>query len=168
MANHRSLLDPTRKKPALDGGRDDAAVDRGGVGGRLGLREVRPRSESSMGGVVSGPVGDSASGVETKRFRIGAVGDVGVGGGCSSFGFGAATYSIVASLSSSTSSLAWFSMSLMTALVSAMSFISHRWSNGNKKEGSLTAAESFRIRKEATVPIRAALDSDPVQNIRGG
>lgn len=81
MANHRSLLDPTRKKPALDGGRDDA-VERGGVGVRLGLREVRPRSESSIGGVVSGPVpvGDSDSGVETKRFRIGAVGEVGVGG----------------------------------------------------------------------------------------
>ena len=81
MANHRSLLDPARKKPALDGGRDDAAVERGGVGVRLGLREVRPRSESSIGGVVSGPIGDSDSGVETKRFRIGAVGDVGVGGG---------------------------------------------------------------------------------------
>lgn len=78
MANHRSLLDPTRKKPALEEGRD-AVVDKGGVGVRLGLREVRPRSESSIGGVVNG-VGDSDSGVETKRFRIGAVGDVGVGG----------------------------------------------------------------------------------------
>ena len=81
MANHRSLLDRRVVTASIECWLFPRGVERGGVGVRLGLREVRPRSESSIGGVVSGPIGDSDSGVETKRFRIGAVGDVGVGGG---------------------------------------------------------------------------------------
>lgn len=108
IANQRSLLDPTRKKPALEGGRD--ALDKGGVGAGAGAGldrrdTLRPRSESSpIGGDAKGGV--SSSGDETKRSRIGAVGDVGVDGTGSSVGFGTATYSIVASESSRTSVLA--------------------------------------------------------------
>lgn len=112
MARQRSFPGAFQKKPPLVGPEVDVA-DAGGVGLDLRDDEGRPRSGTSItsGGVVRGgvvtAVGEGRGepgGYEKNASRCGSAGEVGVRGW--SVDFGAATYSIVASESSSTRSFA--------------------------------------------------------------